>query len=94
MFNARERAKSLGTLDAIDRSRQYTLPDLPEVLRSLNEAFTKIRILESGRRKDAEIIKKLHDRLTRYHSVTIALTSILTGLAWEGLRALLAHLLR
>ena len=94
MNNAVERAKEVGTLNQFDRSRQYTRPDNPELLRSLNEAWTKIRLLENGRRQDARIIDGLQGRLKRYKVVNIALTSILTGLAWEGLKLIVPALLR
>jgi len=83
-----EKAKQVGTLNATDRSRQYTALTDAELLRSLNEAWTKIRCLEkSNLTKDADIAK-LKKKLSRYRIVNIALTSILTTLAWEGLQAL------
>jgi hypothetical protein len=94
MNNAVERAKEVGTLNQVDRSRQYTRPENPELLRSLNEAWTKIRLLENGRRQDGRIIDALQGRLKRYKVVNIALTSILTGLAWEGLKLIVPALLR
>lgn len=84
------RAAQLGTLDSDDRSRQYTTPENPELLRSLNEAWTKIRQLQkAGDKKDTAILA-LQKKLRRSQVVNIALTSIVTGLAWEGLKALIA----
>jgi hypothetical protein len=91
--DAIERAKELGTLNKIDRSHQYTRPDNPELLRSLNQAWTNIRVLENGRHQDALIIHKLHERVGRYRIITIALTSILTSLAWEGCKVVVPRLL-
>lgn len=85
-MNAVDRAREVGTLGAVDRSRQYTTPSAPELLRSLNTAWEKIRKLETASTdKDADILR-LHKRLSNYKFLNIALTSILTGLAWEGLK--------
>ena len=87
-------AQKLGTVNLIDRSRQYTRADNPELLRSLNEAWAKIRRLEGeGIRKDVEL-GMLHARVRRYRGSTILLTSIVSGLAWEGLKFLLPIALR
>jgi len=81
--------KRLGTYNAIDRSKQYTRADNAELLRSLNEAWTKIRTCEKSiGQKDAAIVE-LKKQLGRYKVVNIALTSIVTTLAWEGLKALI-----
>jgi hypothetical protein len=81
-------------VNLIDRSRQYTRADGPELLRSLNEAWAKIRRLEGeGIRKDVEL-GMLHARVRRYRGSTILLTSIVSGLAWEGLKFLLPIALR
>jgi predicted nucleic acid-binding Zn-ribbon protein len=88
MFDAIENAKKAGTLNALDRSRQYTEPTQHELLASLNEAWTKIRTCEKSiLAKDAQI-SQLSRKVGNYRLVNIALTSILTGLAWEGMRAL------
>ena len=87
-------ARQLGTVNAIDRSRQYTRADSYELLRSLNEAWAKIRRLESeNNRKDVQI-GLLHGSVRRYRGSTILLTSIVSGLAWEGLKYLLPMALR
>ena len=87
-------AQKLGTVNLIDRSRQYTRADSGELLRSLNEAWAKIRRLEGeGIRKDVEL-SLLHARVRHYRGSTILLTSIVSGLAWEGLKFLLPIALR
>lgn len=87
-------AEKVGTVNTIDRSRQYTQADAGELLRSLNTAWSKIRLLESAlNRKDVEL-GMLHARVRRYHGSTILLTSIVSGLAWEGLKFLLPIALR
>ena len=87
-------AQKLGTVNLIDRSRQYTRADAGELLRSLNEAWAKIRRLEGeGIRKDVEL-GILHVQVRRYRGSTILLTSIVSGLAWEGLKYLLPIALR
>lgn len=87
-------AVKVGTINAIDRSRQYTRADAGELLRSLNTAWSKIRLLESAlNRKDVEL-GMLHARVRRYRGSTILLTSIVSGLAWEGLKYLLPIALR
>ena len=77
-----------GTVGLVNRSRQYSRADAGELLRSLNEAWTKIRLLESSiARKEVELAM-LHTRVARYRGGLIALTSIVTGLAWEGVKYL------
>ena len=73
----------------------YTRASNDELLRSLNEAWTKIRALEKElAKKDAEIAVLHHElsqsnkRTRRYRISTIALTSVITGLAWKGVEAL------
>lgn len=85
MTNAIARARELGTLNQVDRSRQYTRPENPELLRSLNEAWSKIRTLEAANlRKDNEIAT-LHNRLGKkwIGNVMTALISAGVALAWE-----------
>lgn len=78
----------LGTLNQTDRSKQYTRADAGELLKSLNEAWTKIRLLESSSAKKDALIGELYKKLRRYRTGYTALVSIITGVAWEGLRAL------
>ena len=86
--------KRLGTFNAIDRSKQYTRSDNPELLRSLNDAWSRIRTLEqSNIRKDVEL-GLLQGRVRSYKFLNIALTSIITALALEGLKALVPIALR
>ena len=44
--NAIEKAKQLGTYNAIDRSRQYEQVSNADLVRAVNEAFTKLRTHE------------------------------------------------
>lgn len=99
---------SLGTLNAPDRSKQYRRSDNDELLRSLNELWKTSRLNEIAIRDRDRTIAELHERLANrdklikdqaryvrgYKIVNIALTSIITGLAWEGLRAVLPIALR
>jgi len=79
-------AKQLGTLHALDRSRQYPLDDPEKLKKAVNEAWTKIHHCEKELILKDSAIAELEKRVSRYRVVNIALTSILTGLAWEGLR--------
>jgi hypothetical protein len=94
MFNARERAKNLGTLDADDRAKQYPLKTIDEVITAVNLALTKARRCERLSDEKDAIILKLERKIGRDRVVIAALTSILTPLVWEGFKALLAHLVR
>jgi len=86
--------KLSGTWNAIDRSKQYTRADNGELLRSLNEAWSKIRKMENSLiKKDVEI-GVLRGKIQRTKIVNIALTSIVTGLAWEGLKFVLPLIAR
>ena len=88
-YNAISRAHNLGTYNAMDRSQQYQTIEPPEMLRSLNEAWTTIRNLQrDNTKKDTEILRLKHS-VTSYKVANIALTSIITGLAWEGIRYVL-----
>lgn len=91
-----ENLSKLGTLNALDRSKQYTRASNEELLRSLNEAWVKIRVHERElAAKDkliAELSRKLgesKDLARRYRIITIVLTSIITSLAWRGVEALM-----
>lgn len=73
----------------------YARASNDELLRSLNEAWTKIRALEKELAKKDEAIAVLRHELAqsnkrtrRYRISTIALTSVITGLAWKGVEAL------
>ena len=92
VYDAVSRAQHLGTLGAVDRSAQYQDPDSREQLRWLNEAWSKIRCLQGAiSRRDTEILK-LQGLVRRYRWDTILLTSIITGLALEGCKAIIAAL--
>jgi len=84
-LDPRSLSKTCGTYNQVDRSRQYTKADSPELLKSLNDAWSKIRLLEAaGLRKDSAI-SKLHARLGRewVGYLVSAAVAALTALAWE-----------
>jgi hypothetical protein len=82
------------TYNAIDRSKQYTRSDGPELLRSLNEAWSKIRRLEqSNLQKDVEI-GLMHTKVRSYRVIRTAVISVCTGLAWEAAKFLGPIILR
>lgn len=84
----------IGTFNAIDRSKQYTRADNAELLRSLNEAWSKIRTCEKLiREKDVEL-GFVYAKIRNYKILNHALTSIITVLALEGLKALAPIALR
>ena len=82
------RARELGTLDAIDRSKQYDEPDPREVLRAVNEAWAKIRRCENELTKKDAAIAELRQKLKNSHVVNSVLTAIITALAVKGLEVL------
>jgi hypothetical protein len=93
-----QHAKTIGTFDADDRSSQYPLHDQKLVHKAINDCWEKIHQLESeNRRKNKEIAelrednKKLTQSVRRYRVVNIALTSMITALAWKGLEALITY---
>jgi hypothetical protein len=83
-----EHSKVLGTYQAEDRSKQYTRADNAELLRAVNEAWNKIRNCEKFLNKKDLEIADLRKRLKHYRVAYTILVSIITGLAWEGLKAL------
>lgn len=92
-MNAIAKAHLVGTFNQVDRARQYEDPTAPELLRSLNEAWSKIRVCEKSiLTKDARIAD-LEKKITSYKIKNIALTAILTGLAWEGVKFIAAYVL-
>lgn len=80
--------RRIGTYNQIDRSKQYTRADAPELLRSLNEAWSKIRALEAASLKKDAVIAEMRRKVTSYRIRYTTLVAIITGLAWEGVRAL------
>jgi len=88
-LSAVEHSKVLGTYQADDRSRQYTRADNGELLRAVNEAWSKIRSCEKLLNKKDLEIAELAKRLKHYRVAYTVLVSIITGLAWEGLKALI-----
>jgi len=84
--------RRIGTYNQIDRSRQYTRADGPELLRSLNEAWSKIRTCERELTKRDTAIAELREKLKKSQIVNVALTSIITALAVKGLEFLIKAL--
>lgn len=89
-----EKAKQLGTFDKIDRSPQYQEPEPRELLRAVNEAWSKIRSCEKELTKKDLAIAQLREKLRTSNRWSIPVTSIITGLCWEGLKALFHALVR
>ncbi|MGH9505253.1 MAG: hypothetical protein ACRD20_20560 [Terriglobales bacterium] len=88
MTNPIDKARQCGTLNLLDRSKQYEDSRQIDQLRSLNEAWSKIRLLESaGIKKDAAMAD-LREKLRKYKYVNTALTAIITALAFKGLEVL------
>lgn len=87
-------AQRAGTVNAIDRSKQYTRADNSELLRSLNEAWSKIRRLEAESTKKDVRIGLVEGSNRSYRIVNSLLTSIITVLAWEGVKTLAPIALR
>jgi hypothetical protein len=90
MLTAIEKAKQLGTYNAIDRSRQYERITDAERDRAVNEAWAKIRTCEKKIENKEADIKHLREQLSKHRIVNVTLTAIITVLASEGLKALLA----
>lgn len=81
-----------GTIGAQDRSRQYKAAHSPEeLLRAVNEAWAKIRANEAAIASKEEQIADLNRRITVCNVKNAALISVLTGLSWEGVKAVLAY---
>lgn len=92
-MDAISRAHLVGTFNAVDRSKQYENPTNEELLKSLNEAWTKIRVCEKSiLAKDARIAQ-LETRVSRYKVVNTALISLLTYIGLEGLKFIAANFL-
>src|ERR1700723_4354736 len=85
-------AQQVGTVGAVDRSKQYTDPSQTEILRALNQAHTKIRQLQHD--KDVEIAarKKAERKSLALAGALSVLTTIITALAWEGAKSIAAYL--
>lgn len=85
-----ETAKRLGTYDAIDRSKQYERADNRELLRAVNEAWSKIRAYEKHlTEKDAAILElrrkleRVSDRFWAVSAVVMAEAGVIGFLAKE-----------
>lgn len=87
-MGAIEKARVVGTYNADNRAAQYTTPEPRELLRAVNEAWTKIRVLEKERMADSAIIADLRNKLNHSQIVNVTLTSIITALAVKGLEFL------
>lgn len=92
-----EFAQQLGTYGKDDRSRQYPLDDPAKLRKALNECWTKVHACERENRAKKQEIAELKAQLdgalksvTRYKIVNHALTSFLTVLMWQGLKAIVA----
>ena len=94
MMTPIEKAKKLGTLNQVDRSKQYEHMTVPELMRAVNEAWAKIRICEKAIALRDQEIDRLHAKLRRYQVKHTVLVAIITGLAWEGVKALTVLVLR
>jgi hypothetical protein len=102
MYEAIEYAKKIGTYNSPDRSKQYPLDDPEKLKEAVHKCWVKIHVLEAakdeleaaGQLKDKEIAELRENLETsqkvagRYRVVNITLTAIITGLAWEGVKAL------
>ena len=82
------KARVIGTYNQVNRAAQYTVADPLELLRAVNEAWTKIRSLEKELGKKDLAIADLRDRLKRSQLVNNTLTAIVTALAFKGLEYL------
>ncbi len=87
------RARQLGTLDAIDRSKQYDEPEPRELLRAVNEAWAKIRRCEKELGSKDLQISNLLAKLNRQRLVNALLTIGVVAL-WELVKFLIQLQLR
>lgn len=88
--------------NAIDRSKQYARASNEELLRSLNELWKTSRLNEQAIRDRDRQIAELHQRVEQrdkliadfqlkvkaYRVGYTTLVAIITGVCWEGVRAL------
>lgn len=71
-YNAIDRAKAAGTYNAMDRSRQYEAVTEKELIRQVNDAWTKIRSHEktTATKDELEAIRKqLESRI--WHRIVV-----------------------
>jgi hypothetical protein len=64
-INPPEIAVRVGTVNAIDRSKQYTRADNAELKRSLDELWAQKRLLENAIRDRDKQIDELHSRVAQ-----------------------------
>lgn len=86
--NILARARNVGTYNALNRAAQYSNAEPREVLRAVNEAWTKIRALENSLTQRDAKIAELRSKLRRFQLVNVTLTAIITSLAFKGLELL------
>jgi len=88
-------AHHFGTLDQLDRARQYATPmdeEPARLLRGVNAANNKARANEKAlAAKDGEIAQ-LRNAIRRHKHINAVLAAILGALAWQGLQAVGAYL--
>lgn len=86
-------AKQLGTLGKDDRSAQYPIENFEKLKEATNLALTKARRCERlSDEKDALILQQAK-QLKWLKRLYVPLVSMLTGLAWEGVRVCAQHFL-
>lgn len=86
-------ARKIGTYNALDRSRQYQGPgraEPRELLRAVNEAWTKIRALEKDKLADRLAIAELKADKRRLWKLVLIVASLAGTLA-SGLMKLIAR---
>lgn len=93
MMAAIEKAQQIGTYGKDDRSLQYPLDSSQKVIEAVNLALTKSRKCERELEEKKKELFDLKQKLRSYRVVNIALTSIITGLAWEGLKLVIPMVL-
>ncbi len=86
-------AEQLGTLNADDRSKQYPIENFEKLKEATNLALTKARRCERLSDEKHALILAQQKEIKWLKRLYVPLVSILTGLAWEGVRACAQHYL-